>query len=300
MIPPHALQRMTIRPWMDRRTAHPPGIAPMDPADWLHRDETCAAQMAMRDALVAERPADVVACLPEGEAAAAELTALMAGEVCARHGATREGDAIRRADGVLVPLSLPPMHAAARLAQEDMLILSRTGDAAEHVLTAGALCFPANWTLTEKIGRALMRIHLPVEEYDQRLGARVQRLHDGLQAGRPLWRANWNFAPGPDLFTPNPEAEKMRRRKERANPVDWRDAWVRVERQTLLRLPETGAVVFGVRTLIAPLTGCTEEDWQGFARAFAELPDDEARSNKAGAAILAEAARRAAGQGEPV
>lgn len=293
MIPPHALARMTIRPWMEKRSAHPPGVAPLDPAAWLHRDETFAAQMAMRDALVAERPGAVIACLPEGEGAAAELTALLEAEILARHGAAPDGDGIRRADGVRIPRALPPMHAAARLAQEDMLILARPEGSEEHVLVAGALCFPANWTLSEKIGRALMRIHVPVEEYDQRLGARVQRLHDGLQPGRPLWRANWNFAAGPALHTPTPEAEKMTRRKERAAPQDWRDAWLRVERQTLMRLPRSGAVAFGVRSLIAPLTGCTEEDWQGFARAFAELPDDAARENKAGAAILAEAARRA-------
>ncbi|MGG7568503.1 heme-dependent oxidative N-demethylase family protein [Rhodovulum sp. DZ06] len=293
MIPAWALPRMTIRPWMETRSAHPPGISPLDPAEWLYRDETCAGQMALRDALVAERPDDVTGCLPEGEAAAAELLALVTEEVCARQGAARTGGAIRRADGVEAPLDAPPMQVAARLAQEDFLILDRPEGAEEHILTAGALCFPAQWTLAEKLGRALLRIHLPVKEYDGRLAAKVQRFHDGVRVGRPLIRANWNFAEGPELYTPAPEAEKMKRRQTRADPKDWRDAWIRVERQTLLRLPQTGAVVFGVRTLVAPLTGCTEEDWAGFQRAFEELPE-HARADKAGAAILAEAARRAA------
>lgn len=290
--PPWALDRLTLRPWAQTRMAHPPGISPMDPADWLLRNETYGAQMALRDDLAAGRPDAVIACLPEGRAAAAELLAMAADYVIARQGARRIGGAIIRADGVRVPLSGPPMDAVCRLAQEDMLILARPEGQAEHVLVAGALCFPANWMLQEKIGKALLRIHRPVREYGDRLASRVQRLHDGVAAGRPLCRANWNFAPGPDLFTPDGEADKTDRHRTRAGAADWRDCWIRVERQTLSRLPQSGAVVFAIHSMVAPLIGCTDEDWREFHRAFMEMPE-AVRADKAGAAILAEAARRA-------
>jgi hypothetical protein len=292
--PPWALPRLTLRPWAQTRTAHPPGISPLDPAEWLLRNETYAAQMALRDDLAVAKHDAVIACLPEGEAAAAaaELLSMVVDHVVAHHDARRNGDAIIRADGVRVELPGPPMDAVCRLAQEDLLILARPEGQAEHVLVAGTLCFPSNWMLREKIGKALLRIHLPVREYDGALASRVQRLHDGVAAGRPLRRANWNFAPGATLHTPNHEAEKLERRRTRAAPTDWRDAWIRVERQTLLRLPVSGAVVFGIHTMVAPLTGCTDEDWRDFHRAFMELPEDM-RADKAGVTILAEAARRA-------
>jgi hypothetical protein len=293
MIPGWALARMSLRPWMTARTAHPPGIAPLAPDAWLHADETYAAQMALRDALAAERAQDVIACLPEGEAAAAELRDLLRDDLIARHGAREAGGALIRADGGSVALAGPAMTAICRMAQEDFLILHRAPEEGEHRLIAGALCFPSNWVLREKLGKALMRIHLPVDEYGPPLGARVQRLHDGVAAGRPLWRANWNFSLSPDLYTPTPEAQKRDRRRSRAAPREWRDAWVRVERQTLVRLPQSGAVVFGVRTLIAPLSGCDEDDWTGFARAFAEM-DEEMRASKVGPVIVAEAERRIA------
>lgn len=281
---------MPLRPWAQTRTAHPPGIAPFEEDQWLQCDAAYAAQMALRDDLAASKADAVIACLPEGGAAAHELLALVIAHVTARHGARRDGDAIIRRDGVRVPLSGPPMAAICRLVAEDMLILHRPGDAAEHVLVAGALCFPANWVLTEKIGKALMRIHVPAAEYDARLGARVQRLHDAVAAGRPLWRANWNFVAGPELYTPTPESEKTAPR--RVAPQNWQDAWIRVERQTLLRLAQTGAVVFGIQTMIAPLTGCSDEDWRDFHRAFMEMPEDR-RAHKASPEIRAEAARRA-------
>ncbi|MFT4794301.1 MAG: hypothetical protein ACJAVR_002771 [Paracoccaceae bacterium] len=291
-LPSWAFARMPLRPWAQTRTAHPPGIAPLDETQWLQSDATYAAQMALRDDLCATAHAEVIGCLPEGEAAAHELLDLALHHAGTHHGARQSGDAIIRKDGGRVPLPGPPMDALGRLVAEDLLILSRPDGAAEHVLVAGALCFPANWMLREKIGKALMRIHLPVEEYDARLGTRVQRLHDGVVAGKPLIRANWNFVSTPILHTPTPEAEKVLRRRSRAAPANWQDAWVRVERQTLLRLPQTCAVVFGIQTMIAPLTGCTDQDWCDFHRAFTEMPEDQ-RLHKAGANIRAEAARRA-------
>jgi hypothetical protein len=272
---------MPLRPWAQTRTAHPPGIAPLKESEWLQKDATYAAQMALRDDLAALSPHDVIACLPEGLAAAHELLARVRDHT---------GDAAIRADGVRVPLTGPPMATLCRLVAEDLLILTRPEGGAEHVLVAGTLCFPSNWVLREKIGKPLMRIHMPVEEYGAALGARVQRLHDGVAAGRPLWRANWNFVPDPALYTPTPESQKVKRSP--AAPCAWQDAWIRVERQTLSRLPQTGAVVFGIQTMIAPLTGCTDQDWRDFHRAFMEMPED-LRTRKAAPEIRAEAARRA-------
>lgn len=292
-IPAWALPRPSLRPWSQTRTAHPPGIGPLEPSEWLLRDAAYAAQMALRDDLAETKHAEIVRCLPEGEAAAAELRAMLTEEVLARHDARIEGEALIRADGVAVPLSLPDMAFVNRIAPEDFLILDKPDGAAEHVLVAGALAFPSYWTLAEKIGRALMRIHVPVVEYDAALGARVQRLHDGVRPGKPLIRANWNFADKPDLHVPGREADKKQRRRDRADPADWTGAWLRVERQTLTRLPRSGAVVFGIHTLISPLTGFDDQDWRDLHRALEELPE-HARADKAGHAIIAEAARRAA------
>lgn len=285
--PDWTLDAAPVAPFMSPRSAFAPGIGPLEPEAWLFPAADFAGQMRLRDRLIAERPQEVLAVLPEGEAAAAELAEMVAEEVLARHGAARLPGAIRRPDGVEVPLDLPPMTLAGRLAQEDFLIMDRPEGAPEHVLTAGVLCFPAHWRLDEKIGKPLVRIHLPVPEYPGDLAARVQRFFDGVKVGRPLTRANWHFAGAPELWTPAHEAEKMVNFTRRLTATG-EAGWLRVERQTVLRMPRTNAVVFGVRTLMTPLDALTPEHWRAVLDRIAEAPEHD-RARKASPALLARA-----------
>jgi len=106
------------------------------------------------------------------------------------------------------------------------------------------LCFPASWTLAEKLGRAMVRIHAPVPEYDENIARRVQRVLEGVQVGRPMWRMNHNLYASAELFHPRAEA---------APRVDAVPQYVRAERQCLLRLPKTGAVLFTIHTYVMAL-----------------------------------------------
>ena len=58
-MPPILHDRLPVAPWMAEHTLRLPGTTPIDPADWLQRDEVFAEQMAYRDALIAEREAEV-------------------------------------------------------------------------------------------------------------------------------------------------------------------------------------------------------------------------------------------------
>jgi hypothetical protein len=180
------------------------------------------------------------------------------------------------------------MAVLGRLAPEDFLIMERRPGEDEHGLTAGVLLFPAHWTLSEKIGKPLVRIHEPVPDYEGDLSRRVQRFFDGVRIGRPLWRANWHFSAAAEIVTPVREADKPRLYAERL-PDAHAARWLRVERQTVLRLPCTGAVVFGVRTLMSDVEGLTAEQWRGLHAAFAAMAPEE-RAGKATPELLARAA----------
>ena len=156
-----------MAPWMAEHTLRLPGTVPIAPADWLQRDEVFAEQMAYRDRLIAERPGCGARdgrerCRPAAE----ELLALVLAHLDGVRGTRASGGAMRRPDGVAVPLDGPPLVAAGRLVQEDLCVLEKPEGGDEHVLTGAILCFPSNWTLAEKFGRGLARIHLPVERYD--------------------------------------------------------------------------------------------------------------------------------------
>ena len=62
-----------------------------------------------------------------------------------------------------------PLLTLGRLVQEDLCLMEPQGD--EYDLTGAILCFPASWTLAQKIGRPMTGIHHPVEIYDDDLAA---------------------------------------------------------------------------------------------------------------------------------
>lgn len=215
-----------------------PGIQPLNMAEWLQRDEAFDGQMARRDSLIATKPETVLAMSEEARPAAEELL-----DAVLATAYPEAADRVERPDGVTVGIDRSqPMRTLGRLVQEDFCILQKQGD--EHVLTAAVLCFPASWTLEEKFGRPLISIHEPVASYDADVARRVQRLFDGVQAGRPLWRFNALWYADAELH--QPRSIHNRRRV----PVPQDAGFLRSERQSIVRLPLTQAVVFSIHTYV--------------------------------------------------
>jgi hypothetical protein len=214
----------------------------LDGIDWLTVDEAYSAQLAEKERLIAEHADDVLVCRPEAEEAAAELLAEVLTLLASRSDFEVASDWVRRADGETIDLDASaPLKTLSRLIQEDLCILQKQGET--HALTAALLCFPASWRLREKMGRGLPAIHGPVAEYDANIASRVQRLFDGLRVGHPIWRANLLRYEDAALFQPLGESEK---RKYCAKTA----LYERSERQTLWRLPRSGAIVFSIHTCV--------------------------------------------------
>lgn len=235
------LQRMIpYNPLMARPL---PGVQPFDLADWLHIDDAYAGQMARRDALLAGQGVQVVAMDPAAHAPAQELLSMVLADVAQKPGFSQGVGHVQRPDGQKVAIDhTAPLASLGRLVQEDFCILQKQGN--EHVLTGAVLCFPASWSLDEKFMRPLVGIHTPVDSYTDNMARRVQRLFDGVQPGRPLWRFN-------ALWYANAELHQPRRENDRRPERDRQDTpFLRSERQCILRLPKTGAVVFSIHTYV--------------------------------------------------
>jgi hypothetical protein len=113
-------------------------------------------------------------------------------------------------------------------------------------LTAGCVCFPSRWDLPSKLGRPLEAIHERVPGYADRLGRPTLRFFDAMRSGCVYRRGNWSLLDDPALFQPS---EELRARAEaEIGPLEaGQSIWLRVESQTLQRLPRTGAVLFSIR-----------------------------------------------------
>jgi hypothetical protein len=213
-----------------------PGTMPCDADDWLRVDDAYAAQMQYRAKLFEERQ-DAVLYEPETAQDACLEVLTEALKILPPLGFEVSETHVTCPDARVVAIDWDaPLKTLGHLAQQDICVLEKRG--AEHVLTAAALCFPANWRLADKVERPLIGIHAPVDEYDENIARRVQRLFDGVKVGMPLWRFNKLRYDDADLHQP------YRRVGDDKSP------FIRSERQCILRLPRTDAVVFTIHTFV--------------------------------------------------
>ena len=220
-----------------------PGTRPISPDEWIICDDAFSQQMALRDELIETKRDKVLAISGQANDAAVELSNMALEFSIKSLGYQKSNDEVIRPDEVSIKIDLSdPMRFLGRLVQNDFCILQKVGE--EHVLTAASLCFPASWSLEEKFLKPLIDIHTPVKEYNEEIAKRVQRLFDGLQVSRPVWRFNALYYEDPHLF--QPRSINQPRKKPAPNQVNY----FRSERQTLIKLPETNAIVFGIHTFV--------------------------------------------------
>lgn len=244
-------------PWMHERTRRLPGVAPLDPADWLVVDDAYTAQMAERARILKAHRADVLALQESAMPAAQELLAMVLDHLRTKRGFEVSQSSCVRPDGLRIAVNPDaPFDTLCHLVTEDMCILQKRGT--EHVLTAALLCFPASWTLAEKFGHPLVTIHAPVAGYTGEMAKRVQRLFDAVKPGRPLKRANALRYSDPTLYQPRRMADRGDDHAE--------GRYIRSERQCILRLPQTDAVVFSIQTRQVACEALTPEQAQMLAQ----------------------------------
>jgi dimethylamine monooxygenase subunit A len=291
------------RPFLDGPWRLSMGIKALDLAEWIEIDERFTQQLNQRRALLEERRGEVLDALPESAAGQRELLDLLLEHLPQRFPEhyRRQGSRIEnRATGehfALDAFDHAPLELAGRLVQEDLCLMQR-GEAG-YRLVAAVLCFPAHWRLSDKLGRPLEIIHEPVPGFGERLAGPVDRFFASIQVARPVWRVNWSLVDQPTLFLPpehrgHPKPVSAERAGEQLS--------LRVERQTLRRLPRSSDVAFGIRTHVEPLADAIDSPHaaRALAARIREMPEPMARYKSIlpiRAPLLAWLDRRAADQG---
>ena len=221
------------------------GISHGAMAEWLAVDDDLPMYHAHKLQQIGSHPGEVIAALPESGLAQKEFSRLLLTHLTEHHGQlyTTDGHDLSTKDGNLRwRLPATDLQSCSLWIQEDICLLQALND--EYIMTAASVCSPSNWRLSEKIGKALGAIHDTVPGYGDTLHARTNRLLHKLSKDKVIIRYNWSVQVGnelcwrPDLYLTQEPAELF-----------WR-----VERQTLRRLPETGAIVFGIRIFLENFT----------------------------------------------
>lgn len=239
------------------------GLKPLDPADWIEVDDLLLPYLAEKRRLYAEIPERVF--VEEDGTRDAQQEVL---ELLGTHLPERFPDTYRRTDaGVEIvgteshfttPSGLDgaPLVAASLLVQEDLILMRRSDNGWR--LVTGSLCFPSSWLLVEKFGRPLQDIHAPVPGFGPgtRPAELINRMFDGLQ-GQAVERFNWSIQADNALYHPLSNVERIDRATSRPTRFPDGDvrahAFIRVERQTLRKLPSSRDILFTIRIHLDPL-----------------------------------------------
>jgi hypothetical protein len=217
-------------------------------SDWLVLRDGDKPLLGERARLLAAREDQVLACHPDGESAVRELVRVL--EVAKR----------ARID--------PALDARAALGEigrqvvEDICVLT-PGTDGSYVLTAGILCFPNRWRLSEKMGKPVVSLHDPVPDYRPALGKQVDQFMTKLLPMRHYTRHNWGLADRGDFHLPEPGTLVN---IETSDPI-----FVREEHQSFLKLPSTQAVIFSIRTEIRSWRDLGDEERTAIAAAVGTL-----------------------------
>lgn len=241
-------------PYDGSRKAFSVGLAPLDLAEWIEPDAHLATTLAERAALIRDRR-DIVVCEePDTRAAQRETLELLVAHLTARFPAQYrlQGRHLTvAATGRTFDLDdegEAPLVVAGQIVSDDLVLL-RKGEAG-YRLVAAVLCFPSAWSLTEKFGQSLDELHRAVPGYESKLARVMNRIFENLKVDQPVWRVNWSIYPDDERHHPE---SKERPRHWFEDPAHLApEAFVRVERQTLRRLPESGDMLFTIRIHVDP------------------------------------------------
>ena len=137
--------------------------------------------------------------------------------------------------------------------EPDYLVLKREQDAVR--LVAGCVCFPSSWSLEEKIGRRIDEIHEIVPALNSILGSQIRTFLERIKPGVSWTRNNWGLSRSREWNQhPSRNIAKL------DESVTLESVYFRVEEQSLVALPESAGVLFGIRLKVFPLAEVRNSD----------------------------------------
>ncbi|KAB5522122.1 hypothetical protein GE09DRAFT_501206 [Coniochaeta sp. 2T2.1] len=140
--------------------------------------------------------------------------------------------------------------------EDDVFLLKETDDG--HLSVAFLCCHPSGFDPSTKLDKLLKDIHQPVPSYEK-IGPSMERFFSKIKAGQFVKRLNWSIMTQNKLFTPSGSHIHENDDFEADEQVDIDQVRLRVELQTLTRLPKTGAVMFSFKTYLYPLKDVKDE-----------------------------------------
>lgn len=182
---------------------------------------------------------------------------------------------------------------AALASHEDMCLLTKAPGDDQYRLVGAAVAWPSDWHPKDKIGLPLRTLHAPIAGYEEQLATGVDRFMETLKPGHIYGRCNWFIAATGDKrwLEPRPAHEAF---AHVTADTAGETLFVRCERQTLRRLPQTGAILFTIGIYVEPMAALTNANVAMLAGAVQSLVKGE--GDRRGACAYGDALTRYAAE----
>ncbi|KAE8341041.1 hypothetical protein BDV24DRAFT_174932 [Aspergillus arachidicola] len=146
-----------------------------------------------------------------------------------------------------------PLHVLLNNVTEDFAIMLRDPETGAYVLRAGIICSSLGWSLGLKLGKNIDGIHEPVPDYGEKLQFSMNRFFAKMPTDRLIQRGSWGIEIDQPIHMP--PGDPIALHHETQNPDIALDRYhLRVDWQTLRRLPVSAAMVFSFKVLFTPVT----------------------------------------------
>jgi len=264
--PEFDIKKARPRPYRPLRWAYHQtmSITKMQTDWWIELENTYEERIRQRQTLFAKHGEAVLQALPGSELACKELMEMVLQFLCARYpqyfcllnNNTTLHNSILQTDTDLA--TTPPLHVLLNNVPEDFAIMLRSEKTGLYVFRAGIICSALGWNVGSKIGLNLSGIHGPIPDYKEKMQFSMDRYFAKKPTDKPIQRGSWGLEIDQPLYMPPGDPHEAHR--SRQDPaLDLARCHLRVDWQTLRRLPLSGAVVFNFKALFTPVEEFRDE-----------------------------------------
>lgn len=143
---------------------------------------------------------------------------------------------------------------------EDFAIVLRNEEDGMYYFRAGVICSSLGWNVSTKIGMQLKDIHKPIPDYKEKMSFSMDRYFSKMPTNAPIQRGSWGLEVGTPLFMPPGDPhEKLRESQQESLTIE--ECNLRVDWQTLRRLPLSAGIVFNFKALFTPVQEFRDEPY---------------------------------------
>ncbi|KAJ5104553.1 hypothetical protein NUU61_001900 [Penicillium alfredii] len=230
---------------------------------WIELENTYKSRIAQRKDLFATNGKAVLDALPGSELACKEMMEMALQFICARYPQyfTLEDNRMLHNRILGTEQDIRAKHPLGVLLDnvpEDFAVMMRDDVTGSYFLRAAVICSAMGWNVATKIGRPLHEIHAPIPDYKEKMQFSMERFFTKMPTEKPIQRASWGLEMGEPLYMAPGDPQEQHRLSQDPD-LSIKDCSLRVDWQTLRRLPLSGAMVFNFKALFTPITEFQDE-----------------------------------------